>query len=302
MTKKIDNFLLGLLWLMTIALATTFWMNIKYGFNIFSSAHWTYLSELQAYRTDIKVDFYISLIVAIIVGLSGLYMLMRPRTNTFFIEPTQIPPKAEQPETLTQPNIIIEQPKPEPAVQPTFNDGLKRPMGPIGGRPAPIAQNRPHVNPPVTTPILKTTQQSVPESQHMAEIKSIFEDAGFIIKPCSRIAKLNNPIVALSYDQHLWIGIENATAEDVTDAIQTIVTVFEDTLGETADDITVHGCIIGSSEKPINPDLISTFDSVDAFRKFMTEHPNTKPEDYDEELFDAVSTYIGTVTNYIGKQ
>jgi hypothetical protein len=136
----------------------------------------------------------------------------------------------------------------------------------------------------------------------MAEIKSIFEDAGFIIKPCSRIAKLNSPIVALSYDQHLWIGIENATAEDVTDAIQTIVTVFEDTLGETADDITVHGCIIGSSEKPINPDLISTFDSVDAFRKFMTEHPNTKPEDYDEELFDAVSTYIGTVTNYIGKQ
>ena len=34
----------------------------------------------------------------------------------------------------------------------------------------------------------------------------------------------------------------------------------------------------------------------------MNAHQNTKTEDYDPELFDAISTYISTVTNYIGKQ
>ena len=49
-------------------------------------------------------------------------------------------------------------------------------------------------------------------------------------------------------------------------------------------------------------DLVLTFKTIDEFRKFMNEHQNNKPEDFDSELFDAVSTYISTVMNYIGKQ
>ena len=86
------------------------------------------------------------------------------------------------------------------------------------------------------------------------------------------------------------------------DAIQTLVTIFDDTLGETANDISVRGFIISPSEPVKRQDeLIVTFDSNADFIKYVNEHKNEKPEDYDAELFDAFSTYISTVTGYIGK-
>ena len=151
MTKKFGNILLGLLWLMTITLATTFWMNIKYGFNIFSAAHWAYLSELQAYRTQIKLDFYISLIAAIIIGLTGLYFLLRPKLQTFFIEPSQMPPlpgRVDTPNILhhnpeeqtTPPAASAPQSTPTPIPRPTPT----RPMSPMGTRKTNIPQNQPN--------------------------------------------------------------------------------------------------------------------------------------------------------------
>ena len=41
---------------------------------------------------------------------------------------------------------------------------------------------------------------------------------------------------------------------------------------------------------------------MDALKQFISEHPNTKPDDFDSDLFDAISTYISTVMNYIGKE
>ena len=211
-----------------------------------------------------------------------------------------MPPRPDEPETATQ-QIIHEQTPAEPA-NPQYPGVEQRPMGPSGMRPAPIARTMPRVNTPIQTPVAKPAPIPAPGPQHMDEIKDIFADNGYVIKPCNRIAKLNKPVVALSYDQHVWIGIENVSQEDATDAMQALVNIFEDTLGDTANDLEVHVCIIGLAQESTNPGLISTFDTLDNFRKFMTEHPNTKPADYDEELFDAISTYIGTVIGYIGKQ
>lgn len=126
--------------------------------------------------------------------------------------------------------------------------------------------------------------------------------AGYIIKPCTRIGKLIKPVVALSYDQTIWVCSENVSGADVLDALQTLIAVFDDTLGDTANDLTVRGCIINSPDSAENSELITTFGTTDEFQEFMTNHPNIKPADYDQDLFDAISTYIGTVTNYIGKQ
>ena len=85
-------------------------------------------------------------------------------------------------------------------------------------------------------------------------------------------------------------------------SIQTLITIFDDTLGETANDITLRGFIIEPTETvQRNDNLITTFDNTGDFIKYVSEHKNTKPEDYDAELFDAFSTYISTVTGYIGK-
>ena len=98
------------------------------------------------------------------------------------------------------------------------------------------------------------------------------------------------------------LGANHATPDNMVDAIQTLVTIFDDTLGDTANDIKLRGFIIGPTEpNKRNDNLIITFDNTADFVKYVNEHKNTKPDDYDAELFDAFSTYISTVTGYIGK-
>ena len=123
-----------------------------------------------------------------------------------------------------------------------------------------------------------------------------------MIKPCRKIGKIVAPVVALGYDNTLWLGASNVTLADMQDAIQTLIALFDDTLGDTAEDIIIHGCIVGGTEKSQNPDLISTFATPDELKQFMKEHQNIKPDDFDNDLFDAISTYISTVMNYIGKE
>ena len=121
------------------------------------------------------------------------------------------------------------------------------------------------------------------------------------MKQCKHIGKLQNPVVALGYNQTLWLATSNANPEDVVDAFQTLVALFDDTLGDSANDITLRGCIIAPTA-PTEHDMISTFDSVDKFKQFISEHKNTQPDGFDKELFDAISTYVSTVASYIGKE
>ena len=293
MRNNFDKFLLGLLWLMTVALATTFWMNIRYGFDIFSAAHWEYLSGLQADRAIIKPEFYISLVFAIVIALVGLYAIVRPRFR-------KVPmPQSTGTTTAT----------PAPTVPTISNNfvGTQRPKSPVSlnakmARRQPSEQFTPptqRVTPPVAS---KPMVPMVPAANPLANsINSILESVNYVMKPCKRIGKLKNPVVGLGYDQTLWIATSDADPADMVDAIQTLVAVFDDTLGDSANDITPHGCIIGSKGES-NNDLISTFANINDFKQYMDKHKNVMAEDFDKELFDAISTYISTVTNYIGKE
>lgn len=299
MKRNFDKFLLGLLWLLTIALATTFWMNIRYGFDIFSAAHWEYLSGLQADRSSIKPEFYISLIVAIGIASIGLYAIMRPRFRK-----------------ISMPSATPETPAPAPApATPQQNNmygtlgGSKRPQSPASlqnmtvRKQPPTQQFAPPTQPMNTAmPTMPTTQPQKPAANPLFnDINTIFESAEYIMKQCKHIGKLQNPVVALGYNQTLWLATSNANPEDVVDAFQTLVALFDDTLGDSANDITLRGCIIAPTA-PTEHDMISTFDSVDKFKQFISEHKNTQPDGFDKELFDAISTYVSTVASYIGKE
>lgn len=300
MIRKFDNFLIGLLWLLSVTLATTFWMNINYGFNVLSSAHWAYLSELQASRAQVKFDFYISLIVALAVGIIGLYILIRPRFRKIPTLHTSVSmPPAQSPEP--NPTPIAETPAPAPAPTP-------QPIAPARPMPPATMVLRPTTPPPAsithtfTPPKQKVAPPALEVQKDNSEIKNIFESLGYIVKPAKKIGKLVNPTVALGYDSTVWISDSDVSVDDMRDAIQTIVAIFDDTLGDTANDLTVRGCLVNTTEQSDNPDLIMTFHDLDEFRKFMNDIPNNKPDDFDSDLFDAISTYISTVTNYIGKE
>ena len=288
-------------------------MNTNYGFDMLSAAHWEYLGTLQANRSEIKPDFYISLIAALFVALIGLYLIVRTRTkrvkeatsttsqkSNIVIVPQQ--PVIQQTKTSEKPNAEnkTEQtftPRPAPAISLT-----PRPMPPMGLRPP---TQRPTAAIP-TSP-LQPIPQSMPTPQlikntNSPEIQTALESSEYIIKKCDRIGKLQNPIVAIAYDQSMWIIATKTSPNTMVESIQTLVTIFDDTLGETANDITLHGFIIEPTE-PVQrgDDLIITFDNTANFVKYVSEHKNIKPDDYDAELFEAFSTYISTVTGYIGK-
>ncbi len=291
---------------MTMTLATTLWMNIRYGFDIFSATHWEYISTLQANRTNIKLDFYLSLILSLCITLVVLYFIVRPRPRK-----NALPSATVQPYALTPMEQKAQAPEPAPihneaevhsnlSAGPTSNQRPRSPSAMMSGMAR--KQNPQQFTPPTQRMNTPTpTAVVAPKNPLGSDINAIFESAGFIMKPCKRIGKLGAPIVALGYNQTLWIGTSNASGEDMVDAFQTLTNLFDDTLGDSANDITLHGCIIAPTST-VEHDLISTFDNIDAFKQFMKEHQNVKPDDFDSDLFDAISTYIGTVTNYIGKE
>lgn len=310
MKRFFDKFLLGLLWLLSITLATTFWMNTNYGFDVLSAAHWEYLGTLQAHQTEIKPDFYISLIVALFIALFGLYLIVRPRPRHIKLTESTTPKSNTL--VIAQPTTVQQARKTEPEISKTKSDFTprpaptislsNRPISPMGLRPPTQRSTATVPTPPLQSEQKINAPAPTVQNTNSPEIQHALESSEYIIKKCDRIGKLQNPTVAIAYDQSVWIIATKASPNTMVDAIQTLITIFDDTLGETANDITLRGFIIEPTETvQRNDNLITTFDNTGDFIKYVSEHKNTKPEDYDAELFDAFSTYISTVTGYIGK-
>ena len=78
MKKNFDNILLIILWLLAMCLGTCFWLNTRYGFNMFYGPHWEYLSYAQASNLNINKWFYVSIVVAIVITIIGLYLIVTP--------------------------------------------------------------------------------------------------------------------------------------------------------------------------------------------------------------------------------
>lgn len=275
-------------------------MNTNYGFDMLSAAHWEYLGTLQARRSEIKPDFYISLISGLFIALVGLYIIVRPKTRHIKIAKPILPKPTQKSaeKTSTQP---IEKTENTPAVSPNSGASLgPRPMSPLGSRP-PTVRPLTVQNQTIPAPKPMTTAPTI-QNSNSPELERALEASEYIIKKCNKIGKIQNPLVAIAYNQSIFIISTKTSPDDMLDAIQTLVTIFDDTLGETANDISVRGFIISPSEPVKRQDeLIVTFDSNADFIKYVNEHKNEKPKDYDAELFDAFSTYISTVTGYIGK-
>ena len=183
MKRFFDKFLLGVLWLLSVTLATTFWMNTHYGFDILSTAHWEYLGTLQAHRSEIKPDFYISLIAALFIAILGLYLIVRPRLRHIKT------PKQETQKTniiIPQQPIIQTTPAQEPEKKPN-NEFVPRsaPTISISSRPMPPLGLRPPMTRPITTPPLQTAQKSPPVTppiQNSSEITRALESGEYTVK------------------------------------------------------------------------------------------------------------------------
>lgn len=299
MRDKINNFLLATLWLLISTLLACFWFNIRFGFNIFSSAHWHHLAYMQAAQNPVSPTFYISVVISVIVIIYGLYLTIRPRFKRIKLRPTQqiTPPRATQqpaPSAVPQPQKIESAPVTPPVTVPTVVT------------PEPTLARPPRLNIAVTPqlfsappPTPQPTQTTQPDKD-WPEIREIFESAGYTVKGAPRISGTQTAVLAIGTDEVLWLGAVGVPTSSLQSAIDTINQIFSDTLDDII--INVNGFVVSApdADSPAAPSIL-TFDTPAGLRQYMSEHKNPPLGADDVENFDAFSTYISTVIDYIGK-
>ncbi len=298
MRDKLDNFLLAILWLLASMLGVCFWFNIRFGFNIFSSAHWHHLAYMQAAQNPVSPLFYISMVISVIVVLSGLYLLVRPRLRKFRIPtrnvPTHIPTVAQKPVAQTQ-HTHTNNP-PTPSVAPSATPDTTT-MAPTLTRP-------PRLNIAITPQLFSAPPpqptSATPAQNDWPEIREIFESAGYTVKGTPRIGATQTAILAIGTGEVLWLGAVGIPTTALQSAIDTINQIFSDTLDDII--INVNGFVISAPDAtaPGAPNIL-TFDTPNALRQYMNEHRNPPLDEDDNGNFDAFSAYISTVIDYIGK-
>ncbi len=315
MKNKLDNILLSILWLSASALVACFWFNIKFGFNIFSAAHWRHLAYMQANQTPVNSMFYVSLIASAVIMITGLYMLIRPNfrritlpvrdTKKTHIKQKNVSPHPQQKSqpTVTQSLPTEQNPAPRPQIPET---SLARPPRLNLGTPL-LNQTENFTAPvpgaiPQTAPVAPTSQQaSTPQqTNRWPEIDEIFESTGYTLKKPPKIKGVQTSLFAIGTGETLWIGAVGIETLALRNAIENIQQIFSDTLEDI--EINVYGFVVSprDASEPVAPEIL-TFDSTDSLRNYMNEHRNTPPDNDEIENFEAFSSYISTVIEYLGK-
>lgn len=295
MNKKIDNLLLGVLWLIAATLITCFWFNTIYGFNIFYGAHWDYLARTQATNATIKPSFYLSMIACTTIAISGLYILIRPKFRHIKLRKHIEKPHIKTTNiTTTQQTTNVQSPAP------TIDMGLTRPAR--LNIPGNLSQSDNTIPVAPIAPISTATQLTSPApKKDYPELREMFESAGYVIKPAPKISGIQTDLLAIGTNETVFIGGVNISTADLEKAIKTMQQVFFDTLDDI--EITIVGFVVEPTEITETKHIpeILTFDTFDELREYVSEHPNEEPDDDMRENFEAFSTYISTVIDYIGK-
>lgn len=303
MKNKLDNILLSILWLSASTLVACFWFNIKFGFNIFSGAHWRHLAYMQANQAPVNTTFYISIIASVAIIIAGLYMLIRPHirkitlpvrdTHKSALAKKATTPTAQKNTSNTTPATVAPAPQAK-----TPETHLIRPARLNLGAPL-LNQTESFTAPAATAPVSQTATHA-PQTNNWPEINEIYEQAGYTLKKTPRIAGLQTSLFAIGTDETLWIGAVGVEISAMQNAIDTLQQIFSDTLEDII--INVQGFIISprNAHEQSAPEIL-TFDSIDSLRNYMNQHQNTPPSDDELENFEAFSSYISTVIEYLGK-
>jgi hypothetical protein len=285
MRKQIDHFLLGLLWLLASGLGASFWFNTKFGFNIFYIPHWRYLGRLQASKTAIDPAFYVSMAIIAFLALGGLYLIARPRFRKVNFVPKR--PDADKSDPAPRPHANSDAPTDTPAIGASV-----APMRP----PRLIQSIASAPRPAPTAPISAPPPAAIEAPGDFAEIREVFEQAGFVIKKPPQIGGLRPALMAIGSDETLWIGAVGTPPSRLAAAAEKMNGIFTETLEDIK--ITIRTFVIGPGDPA---DGVEIFDSIDALRDYMNDHGNRPLGENETEDFEAYSEYVDTVSDYFNK-
>ena len=246
------------------------------------------------------------MVIAVIIVTFGLYMLLQPRFRQITLPIFDRQPQPEsQPKqnattttkTVKQTTVITPTPQAQPtSPQPDTNvsatSGIVRPPR------LNIPSTTTHVAPVPRVPLTSTQPPHITPEAEYADIRAVFESAGFVYKGMPRIRGVQTATIAIGTDEVLWIGAVGVKMTDMQRAVQTLSGVFSDTLDDI--EININAFVIAPTDTDETSDIMR-FTDINELREYIMAHPNTPPSADDSENFDAYSGYIGTVIDYIGK-
>lgn len=326
-----NRFLLGVLWLVAVVLCACFWFNVRFGFDLFSKAHWGYFATAQVGPAPVSIWFYISFVVFALVGVAGLYLLMRTTSGRTTMQ--------HPPALLPAPATFDKAAETAPMLTAMPVAGLIRPPNPglVSGmlytsQPDPVVGAAPTPIIPAAPTVPRTVRTPSPETRFMLQ-KSV-TDGGFLLKKGPVIDGLDPDIWAMGTDEVLLIGVICPVGGDITAAeggkslwkssdgatfdspvwqlvntVQKLQNLFADTLEDitinTRPFVVMDGGVITNIDrvKSIWDAFgVAVFPSISAFDDYMRENPNRPVPDDERGDFEAYVEYIDTVTDFFNKE
>lgn len=319
MNKQIEHILLSILASLSVLLGLTFWLNIRFGFNLFSSEHWQELASIQASNTYIDKTFYISIFVAVFILIFFLYLINRPRFvhhHKKTITPIQSTPVVStvkktdiKESTPTQniqqentPNIVAPQiPEPEAKPQSTINDmflsrppqlNLPKNIEQIAAQQYEQLKNQPQYQNENKPTIVRN-------DQYDKEIAETFSNCAYLVKPNPTIAGLKTNLFAIGNKEVVWIGCVDCDINKLKSAIEQLKSTFKETLEDIP--ITVYSFLLDTNNLYSSDENIFVFHNLDDLKKFILDNQGLDIPESDQDDFNAYSEYIDTIINLLYK-
>lgn len=269
MKKHFEYIFTSLLLLLSVLMGLTFWLNTFFNFDLFFPQHWKILATLQASNTPINPNFYLSFFVADAVFICGLYIIFRPKFRHFI--------KKEK----KQENKPIIQQTP----QNTTSELVKQPQHLILPKNISAIRNK-----------FEIEQQAENQKRDLKQqITDIFSSANFIVKKTPKISNMDTCLFAIGSDETLWVGAIDCDIQTMQTAIETLQSVFSDTLDDV--EINISSFILDTKNTISENDSVHIFHTTEELKQFMKNNKNPEPEDKD--LFEAFDGFINGVIDYI---
>lgn len=297
MKKIFEHFLLSLLLTISVFLGLLFWLNTKFGFNMFDMSHWNNLAQLQASHSNIDKNFYISFGVAFFVWIAGLFLINRRHGDKKTSPQQPVPnptvnyvaPQNAEPQNIPMPNINLARP-------PKLN--LPKNIAEIAAQQNAMRQTNPSLQQPTNNYMpQQQSAQTVQQNPYNAPIAEIFNTNSYLVKPTPTISGFTPNLFAIGNGEHLWIGGVDSDINALQNAINKLQSVFNDTLEDIP--ITIHAFLIDNMKRYTSTNNIMVFYSLDELRNFVAAHPAQPIADDERDNFNAYSDYINTIIQYI---
>jgi len=290
MKKLFEHLLTSILLITSIILGLTFWLNIKYSFNLLSVEHWTELSRLQASHTHILPGFYISLFIATFILILGLYVIFRPKFRKFQCQKS--PSTNDVIKTTNTPSISEISEKHEEHKVDSVPAMVRPPR-------LNIPKNIIQFNDKRTDTTIQqdtTNNESSSKDNHDILIKNV-PSVGYIIKDSPTVSGFTPDIIVIGHNETIYIGGINPDVQKLQKFITNIESVFSDTLEDI--EINVIGFSISTNLSNEQTDIL-TFNTSEEFGNYLSQQVDMDLIETDKENFEAYSEYIDTVLSFLG--